>query len=219
MTIKINIDMSLASELKRQAETGAHVHSSNSNKEPIVGSTCLYKSPLCSWLGASVAESLFITPTECLCPLPLCHVRLLSLSLSDSLGGFISMQRLYLKGSEIQALNRGGGFSFDSSHRSHVSRLKFHNTGKAHRVIQCATEPASFSLPLPWPAAVAELPHISSYYWLPWRNYPETSLRLSGLIPACSRPRTQGREPKQLSNPNVTSLSRYNLICAHSCVS
>lgn len=88
MTIKINV--SLASELRRQAETQAHVHSSNSNKEPIVGSTCLHKSPLCSWVGASVAKWLFITPTASLCRLPLRHVRLL-----PSL--FISMQCLCLK--------------------------------------------------------------------------------------------------------------------------
>lgn len=33
---------------KRQAQTDAHVHSPHSNKEPIVGSTCLRKAPVCS---------------------------------------------------------------------------------------------------------------------------------------------------------------------------
>lgn len=82
---------------KRQAETDAHVHSSDSNKEPIVGSTCLRKSPVCSWLGGSVAKSLCITPTASLCPLPLCHVHLLSSPL-DYQGGFISMQWVCFKG-------------------------------------------------------------------------------------------------------------------------
>lgn len=45
---KIKIDTNVASELRRQAETDAHVRFSNSNKEPIVGSTCLHKSPVCS---------------------------------------------------------------------------------------------------------------------------------------------------------------------------
>lgn len=86
---KKNIDTRLASEFTWsliQEEAGrdrAHVHSSDSNKEPIVGSTCLHKSPLCSWLGGSGAKSLFITPTVSLCPLPLCHVHFLS---SDNLG-------------------------------------------------------------------------------------------------------------------------------------
>lgn len=148
--------------------------------------------PVCSWLGGSAAKSFFITPTASLRPLPLCHVHLLSTPL-DNLGGFISMQWVCHKGVEIQNPDKVGGSSFDWSHSSRVSCLKFHNTGNpqmGHTLSQSARRSSLF---LSRPAAVAKLPHINGYYWLSWRNYPETSLLLSRLSPACSQPCTQGQ--------------------------
>lgn len=169
---------------KRQAETDAHVHSSDSNKEPIVGSTCLRKPPVCSWLGGSAAKSLFITPTAPLRPLlPLCHVHLLSTPL-DNLGGFISMQWVCLKGVEIQHPDKVGGSSFDWSRSSQLfaSQIsQYRKSSQGHTLSQWASPSSLLSSQ---PAAVARLPHINGYYWLPWRNYPETSLRLSCMQPA-----------------------------------
>lgn len=214
---------------KRQAETDAHVHSSDSNKEPIVGSTCLRKYPVCSWLGGSAAKSLFITPTASLCPLPLCHVHLLS-SPSDYLGGFISMQWVCRERVEIgyRDPDKVGGSSFDWSHGSHVLRLKFHNTGNPHRVIQWAAWASPSSL---LSSALRLHPascggHAPSHQRLLLATSKKLSRDLITPLRAdsCMQPAHRARKPIKLrfiglSNATVTSLNKYNLIFDHSYVS
>lgn len=201
---------------KRQAETDAHVHSSDSNKEPLVGSTCLRKTPVCSWLGGSAAKS----PPQLLC-VPSHFVTCACFLLPETIWEGLSVCNECALRALGQDLDRVGGSSF-----SHwILQLKFHNTANSHRAIHWANEPAALPSCCPGqlrrPAPAASSLKSNVCHWLLEKLSRDLILPLQ--VESCMQPATC-KKPIELhyspiSNPTVTSDNKYNLISDHCNVS